>query len=322
MADKILIITQDGDAHVPFVEKHLTLPTLTVDPSGVTKGKELSYDYHDGKLHISFDGTEIDEIRSVWYRKPLPIWGDMLPVEPDYRRYSETAILALTRELYTHFSDAFWMSDYYAIRRADHKGLQMAVAAKLGFNIPDTIITSDATKAKAFINSRPETVVKSLASTFPNLKSGDSTMFFTQLLHPGEERDFSGLHMAPALFQTAIDFVEEYRVTVVGDKVFTAAVHAKGMEDLTGIRDWRPAHFHGEIDFKAHQLDKELEEQCIALIRKLGLTYGAIDLLKDKSGKIWFLENNPNGQWAFVEDVTGQPIGKAIAECLDRGNKD
>jgi hypothetical protein len=36
----------------------------------------------------------------------------------------------------------------------------------------------------------------------------------------------------------------------------------------------------------------------------------------DKKGEIWFLEINPNGQWAFVEEVTGQPMGKALADLL------
>lgn len=30
------------------------------------------------------------------------------------------------------------------------------------------------------------------------------------------------------------------------------------------------------------------------------------------------LEINPNGQWAFIEEATGQPIGKAIAGFLER----
>jgi hypothetical protein len=46
------------------------------------------------------------------------------------------------------------------------------------------------------------------------------------------------------------------------------------------------------------------------------LEFGAIDLVLDKKGEIWFLENNANGQWAFVEEATGQPIGKAMADLL------
>jgi len=48
----------------------------------------------------------------------------------------------------------------------------------------------------------------------------------------------------------------------------------------------------------------------------LGLTFSAIDFVVDSKGVYWFLENNPNGQWAFVEQETGQQMGKALAELL------
>jgi hypothetical protein len=53
----------------------------------------------------------------------------------------------------------------------------------------------------------------------------------------------------------------------------------------------------------------------------MGLNFGALDLIEDTSGKIWFIENNAGGQWAYVEQATGLPIGKAIAELLTSSKK-
>jgi glutathione synthase/RimK-type ligase-like ATP-grasp enzyme len=50
--------------------------------------------------------------------------------------------------------------------------------------------------------------------------------------------------------------------------------------------------------------------------REMGLAFGAIDMIRDADDSYWFLENNPNGQWAYVEHATGQPIGHAIATML------
>lgn len=59
--------------------------------------------------------------------------------------------------------------------------------------------------------------------------------------------------------------------------------------------------------------------QCVALVKDLGLEFGAIDFILDKKGVYWFLEINPNGQWGFVEERTNQPIGAAIAARLKTG---
>jgi D-alanine-D-alanine ligase-like ATP-grasp enzyme len=53
-------------------------------------------------------------------------------------------------------------------------------------------------------------------------------------------------------------------------------------------------------------------------MRRLGLTYGAIDMRVTPEGEYVFLEINPAGQWQFIEQQTKQPITKALAEELLR----
>jgi pyruvate carboxylase len=52
------------------------------------------------------------------------------------------------------------------------------------------------------------------------------------------------------------------------------------------------------------------------LMRSLGLRFGALDFLVTPEGEWVFLEVNPNGQRAFVEQATGLPIAAAIAGAL------
>jgi glutathione synthase/RimK-type ligase-like ATP-grasp enzyme len=52
------------------------------------------------------------------------------------------------------------------------------------------------------------------------------------------------------------------------------------------------------------------------MIKHLGLRFGAFDFVLDHSMNYWFLEVNPNGQWAFIERETGIPISKAIADLF------
>lgn len=316
MPKKVLMIGAEDDPSIPFVQKHLSAPIQVIDPGLCVKGTELTYTFRNGAFRVIYDGKPLNNVGSVWFRKPMPIWGDELPVAPQYRQYSESAILAHIRELYVHFSDVVWVSDYHAIRRANYKGLQQETASKLGFRIPETISTSDSAAAKAFVEEHDATIVKSLAVAFPNTSKGEPTMFYSRKVYRGENFDFSGLHLAPSIFQEAIDHDLDIRVTVVGRKAFATAIYASEVDESWSLRDWRPAYFYGKLDIQAYSLPKPLEKKCIELVQCLGLKYGAIDLLRDKRGHYWFLENNANGEWAFVEYNTGQPIGKALAALL------
>jgi glutathione synthase/RimK-type ligase-like ATP-grasp enzyme len=52
------------------------------------------------------------------------------------------------------------------------------------------------------------------------------------------------------------------------------------------------------------------------LMTALGLRFGALDFLLTPDDEWVFLEINPNGQWAFIEQATGLPIAAAIADAL------
>jgi glutathione synthase/RimK-type ligase-like ATP-grasp enzyme len=316
---KILVLSLTGDVHIPYVTKHLTSEYIFVDPLRVLDKCELSY-YHDGAATTPiFDGQPLNDIKSVWYRRPY------IPERPDfhvpdaYKDYVYTAVRKHTLDLYGHFQDAFWLTDYYTLMKAETKPRQLHLAAKLGFNVPRTLSTTGSKAAAQFMDSEGDVVVKSMATTLP-IVNNKVHYFYTTKVAAGRQIDLRGLHVAPAIFQQAIETTTDLRVTVVGSEVFAAAVHDGGQEDYPAIRDWRRAAVAGKLHFEEYKLPERLQEQCVALTHALGLQYGAIDLLVDKQGKYWFLEINPNGQWAFVEDDTGQPIGKAIAGLLERAS--
>jgi len=48
----------------------------------------------------------------------------------------------------------------------------------------------------------------------------------------------------------------------------------------------------------------------------LKLRFGAIDFVLDKNEEFIFLEINPNGQWAWIEKLTGYQISHEITNLL------
>jgi glutathione synthase/RimK-type ligase-like ATP-grasp enzyme len=129
-----------------------------------------------------------------------------------------------------------------------------------------------------------------------------------------------GLHIAPAIFQKELAVDIEVRAIVVGEQVFAATVETQANTQPAGIakhiRDNRRKDSSDTLQVTAFDLPNDIAKRCARHCKLLGLAFGAIDLIRDTQGKWWLLENNPNGQWAFVEAATNLPIGKSIADYL------
>jgi len=54
----------------------------------------------------------------------------------------------------------------------------------------------------------------------------------------------------------------------------------------------------------------------VELVARLGLRFGAIDIIVTPDDRYVFLEINPNGQWLWIEEETGLPIRDAICTEL------
>ena len=116
----------------------------------------------------------------------------------------------------------------------------------------------------------------------------------------------------PILLQEEIKKDGDIRVTVVGNKVFSAFLNHEGYEV-----DWRKTNNNSK--WIKYKLPKDIEKNCIRLCKELKLEFGAIDLIKSIEGNYIFLELNPNGQWVWIEEKTGLPISNGIVNHLSRG---
>lgn len=316
-ARPIIVISTPEDVHISYVQRHLPEQMILVETQ-VDSENKLSFISAGKDFRVLYKNQELQGLRSIWYRKPLPLDPELLPVAKHQLDYSKSALTMHLTALYSLFPDAVWVSDYFSIQRANSKPAQVAVATQLGFNVPETVFTNDSEMANTFIKEHSSCVVKPLAISPPLSRQDMIMKFFTRQINNKENVDFSGLYLAPSIFQQEIDAVREVRVTVVGNKVFAAAITTRGIDKKSPFRDYKVAYYqpNAEVIIEPYKLPKEIKEKCLAYTRAFNLQFCAIDLLEEKRGRLWFLEGNANGQWAFIEDATGHPIGKAIAELL------
>lgn len=309
----IVVISNKEDQHLPFVLKHMKgADIVVIDPVKSVTGDSVDYDFRDDTLRVLYRAQPMEEVRSVWYRRPSPVNDEWLQgVSPEGRAYARSAIERHALAFNFMWPDALWISNFQAIQRAGMKPLQLGIAREVGFNVPETIFASCAASAQQFLERHPVCIAKPQSMAVPEGKQ-----LGAKLIKKGDTLNFEGLRNDPYILQRYIEPGKEYRVTVVGDSVFAAAIHVDRSRAEKTYRDWRKGYRDPSFRIVSTQLRPELTSACCRLVRKLGLEYGAIDLIEDPKGKVWFIEINPNGQWAFVEKATGQPIGKAIAKKL------
>ena len=192
------------------------------------------------------------------------------------------------------------------------QGPPLALAARLGFELPDTLVTNDPDAFLAFRRrGGPGLVSKSLAPFELVLEGQDHVVSYVRAV----SRDVAGFRSVrhgPVIFQDCVPKQFEVRVTIVGRRVFATQIASQASRAARD--DWR--HVDDEsVGYSPYALPERIP-RCLHLMDALGLSYGAVDLIVTPDGRHVFLEINPNGQWGWIEDLTGQPISDAVADVL------
>jgi glutathione synthase/RimK-type ligase-like ATP-grasp enzyme len=213
--------------------------------------------------------------------------------------------------------DAFWLpGPQDVIRRAELKALQLKFAESLGFEIPPTLITNNPQDFLDFYHQHNGNVVSKLASPSLYKFTGNTFNRYTQVVSKQDVAYAWSIRLCPIIFQAYVPKRVELRITVVGRDVFPVEIHSQHSNHTR--HDWR-RYDRFQTPYFPHELPGDLEQRCIQLVESFGLCYGAIDMVLTPDGRYVFLENNPNGQYLWIEQATGLPISDAICDLLIGG---
>jgi glutathione synthase/RimK-type ligase-like ATP-grasp enzyme len=244
------------------------------------------------------------DVTAVCWRRPRPpvIAGRPGPAG----RWAERQAFAALDSLLLGI-EADWVNHPRANRIAEDKPGNLRRAAGLGFNVPDWCVTNDAQLARDFHERVEDIVVKPVQAAWV---AADQSLW-TRRVERVDWLDHLGPE--PYLLQRFIDKTEDVRVVVVGDEVFAVAIDSQ--RDPRSTVDMRAGDL-GSLSHRRVDLPDHVSVAAAALTASLDLTFAALDLVADKAGRYWFLELNPNGQWAWLEMTTGVQIGAALARAL------
>src|SRR5688572_14081766 len=110
-----------------------------------------------------------------------------------------------------------------------------------------------------------------------------------------------GLELCPMTFQEKIEKRVELRVTIVGDRVFSAAVDSSALE--RSKNDWRREGVALIRAWTPHPLPPTVEKQLLGVMDFFGLNYGAMDVIVTPDDRYVFIEVNPVGEFFWLDKL-------------------
>lgn len=258
-------------------------------------------------LRVRANGDEIslDGVRSVWMRR---VWSAPRPEGiPDLQavhcvRESRAALDGFLSALY----HASWFDPLLRVREAENKHLQLRLAHDAGLCVPRTIVGNDPEEVHRLWDACHGQLITKMLTPITQSMGAPTAAIYTNTLAAEDLEDLDGLALSPMIFQEKIDKVCELRVVYVAGRYFIGALDAAN-------DDWRAGK---TAAWKHDELPPDVAAALDALMRALGLRFGAADILRARDGTHYFLEVNPVGEWGMLERDLELPIADAIAEEL------
>jgi len=317
---KIIVFTNKDDAHADALidrsERATGIECIRLNTEDLIGNvryfitpERFSLGILDSKRHCSSE-----EIAGAWWRRPKPAKLPY-PAPPGYDDFIGNEVWEVARGLFAMCGSGTCLPSREFGVRPSNKVRQLYLAKQLGLSVPDTHIGNDFDALEGFLQRNPIVVMKTLR--WPSLETPEiifpmyaAVMESASLLNDRERYD-NGL---PIFVQSVLEKAADVRVVVIADKVFGISMMAS-LAEAIDIR---------EIDEEKIRFEQiPVPEEVVAALRQImardGLLYSAADFIIDTKGKWWFLENNPNGQFYWLERKTGAEMLTELLQVLSQG---
>lgn len=298
---KTLLITDTWDVTSDIVVRRLAESIFRLN-TDIIRDYEVEWTTQGFRLsNPNGRRIELGEIGSVYWRKPFTSPGYEDVSHPDYFLCSEARYLV--RELYNvaRAHGAHALVEEGAERRVGK--IRQLLLATRHFKVPEwkIVLGQDYT-------APPLTIAKSLSG---EQIDAESVLYTTRI----DGKELSASHIW--FTQRAINKSADITVCFVQGRAFGFELPA-----TDGVVDWRAT-----LDKPATQnwrpivLPPDLRKGIGAFMEDCGLRFGRLDFVV-KNSEFFFLEVNPNGQWAWLdpEDKTGLTTAMIDAIRGDSGD--
>jgi glutathione synthase/RimK-type ligase-like ATP-grasp enzyme len=315
----VLCLTHSGDVYtIDIVQQSLEragMPSFRLNTDEFALSYRLTYSLQDNQQEncLKINGREINasQISAVWYRK---LWKLKVPenLDPAYHDIFNKEYRTYLQIFFDRIDHVPWMNSMSRDHATSNdKLLQLITAKEAGLQVPETIFTNDPGSIHKLFEKCKGNIIVKLHGSLSKSMEGNTAFFPTTKLSAADMDRLDELAYCPMIFQEFIPKAYELRIVYVDGEIFAGKIPVEN----TATTDWRALQ-GGRIQWQHYELPMHVQEKISAMMRSLGLTFGAIDMIKHTNGEYVFLEVNPQGEWGMVQKYLNYPIGETIAHKL------
>ncbi len=277
--------------------------TFQIPTDGIAGSGLASWTLHSAELPSTCSARSIDvrTLDAIWWRRPNAPQSYRLHcrVKAQAEMIDNDSRAALLGILLTQFRGQ-WVSHPTATSLAENKLVQLEAAHQEGFRVPRTLVTQQPDAVRELYRELDGRVV------VKPLKGSGRHTCNTAPLTRALLRRRAAIAVAPAIYQERIEGTRHLRVQVFGSSVLAVELESN-------VLDWR-----GDlrIPMRPVALSGDLQRRLRQVLRRLKLRMGIFDLKLDETGTPHWLEVNPQGQFLFLQGITGLDLRAAFAHFL------
>ena len=182
------------------------------------------------------------------------------------------------------------------------KPYQLQLIRSVGFDVPETLVTTDPQAIVEFWERHGSLIYKSVSGV----------RSIVSRLGPEHMDRMDDVIHCPTQFQQYIKGTD-FRVHIVGNQIFSCEI-------LSTSDDYRyPKQQDTQPLVRSCAVPDDVGTLCRKLTAFMNLAIAGIDLRRTPPGDWYCFEVNPSPGFSFYEEATGQPISEAIASLLMAG---
>jgi glutathione synthase/RimK-type ligase-like ATP-grasp enzyme len=200
--------------------------------------------------------------------------------------------------IYSELTSSLVINRPAAMASNTSKPYQSMQIVSAGFDIPDTLITTDAAAVLEYWTKYGTIIYKSISGIRSNVSRFTSRHI---------ER-LNNIAWCPTQFQEYIPG-DDYRIHIVGNSVFACQI-------ISEADDYRYPENGLSVEMHTCSLPGYVEKRCRKLVAAMGLVVAGVDLRNNPDGRWICFEVNPSPDFTYYYETVSNRVAESIARLL------